>query len=231
MPITDGRGDDKKKKILEKYKFRAAMHAPLLNGKAIRCVCGDQVTGNFYQFDVIDPSTNKIVDTLYAGAGGNGCANKLMELSQHHGISPISSIPLFNPLHVHRIAIGGNRGAARDAVGPYDPPIAMAPLNVEIEQAILLTLLCWGELLAPGQAFSEILAEIRQHPERPVLDMRIRSVNTAIGSKRSGGKTLTQMLDAARQSNANLRHYTFPLMREALQREGERLQKAFPSNL
>lgn len=227
MPITNGRGDDKKKQILAKYKFRAAMHAPLLNGKSIRCVCGDEVTGNFYQFDAMDPHTDKVVDTLYAGSG---CASKLIEFSHSHGISPILPIPLFNPLHVLRDRIGGGHGAGGRA-DDESAAVKMHPLNVEIERAIYLTLLCWGELPTPGQAFSEILAEIRQRPERPLLDMRVRSVNTAISNKRSEGLSLTQMLAKERANNPSLKHYAFPLMTEALKREEAKKGQDFPCNL
>jgi hypothetical protein len=227
MPITHGRGDESKKKILETYKLQAVMHAPLLNGKAIQCVCNDKVTGNFYQFDALDPDTGKTVDTLYAG---ESCARKLLELSATHGKAPITPIPLFNPLHVLRERNGGGHGGG-NAAENQDGAKKTHPLNVEVEQAIYLTLLCWGELPTPGQAFSDILAEIRRRPDRPLLDMRVRSVNTAIGNKRSKGLTLTQMLAVERANNPNLKHYAFPLMTAALKREEEKKEQPFPSNL
>ncbi len=74
MLITNGQGDDKKRKILRQYRLTPVMHTRLLQGMALRCCCGRPLEDRYYQFDATERSTGKTVAILYAGDERLRCA-------------------------------------------------------------------------------------------------------------------------------------------------------------
>jgi hypothetical protein len=208
MAITNGRGDENKIRILSQYGLRPVMHSVLLNGQCITCCCGLPVTDRFYQFDVVNPVSGRVVDILYAG---EECAGRFLLLSRSSSSSPIPPLALFDPLQGAAETGYGAQGAGLPKNGA-----PMAPINAEVEQAICLTLMCYGRLPVPEGAFSILLRKIRANPDRPLLDWEIRTVNTKIGNE---GHTLTAMLANLREANQSLKQYAVPEMAAALRRE------------
>lgn len=210
MLITNGLGDDNKKRILRQYRLVPVMHTRPLNGKTLRCCCGRPVKDRYYQFDAVDRTADKAVGVAYAG---DHCADRFIDLSnelaQELGEARIPSLPFFDPLEGEpRVAEGGGRGN-----GSGQARVAMDPLNVEVMRAINLTLICWDTAPRPGSLFSQRLEEIHRFPDRPVYDWKVKLVNTAISK---GGRRLSTMLETLRQTNPTLRHFEFPLMEAAL---------------
>jgi hypothetical protein len=211
MAMPNGRGDENKIQILSQYGLHPVMHSVLLNGQSITCCCGLPVTDRFYQFDVVSPVSSRVVNTLYAG---EQCAERFLSLSQTSGSSRITPLALFDPLQV----APETEHEASDAGLPKNSA-PMLPINVEVEQAIYLTMMCWGALPAPEDVFSVLLRKIRAHPGRPLMDCEVRTVNSKIGND---GHTLDAMLAKLREDDKSLRHYTFPEMASALRREAAR---------
>jgi hypothetical protein len=213
MAITNGRGDANKRLILHKYRLQPVMYTRPLNGKVLQCCCGNPVEERYYQFDAMDRISGRPIDILYAG---DHCANRLIELSAdlalELGEPPFPKLAFFDPL----AAPPRNAHAGGDHAGNTlsAPGVVMAPLNIEIERAIMLTLICWNATPRPGSVFSQLLDEMRRFPTRPLYESKVRSVNTAIGGK--AGRKLTNMLGELRQRNPTLRHYEFPLMKAIL---------------
>jgi len=200
MPIGDGRGDAKRRRIRETWELIPVLHTRLLNGQQIQCCCGDPVTSTYYRFDAKHRITGK-QDVLLAH--DDGCAKKLLEIAP-----AIDPIPLFDPLQA-AAARRPRRGAAGN--GGHGP--AMDAFNVELYDAIHLLLMCWGRPPTSGGPLSTILAEIRRAPDRPRPDRDAKSVNSVI---KSGKRTLTAMLQALPPQHPPMRHFDFPHMREAL---------------
>lgn len=215
MAITNGRGDENKLRILDHYYLHPVMHAVLLNDRPITCCCGEPVTDGFYQFDARDHAGN-VVNLMYAE---DTCAQTFLRLSEASGAVPITPLPLFNPLQ-RPDDYGLESGQRHNGVGAH-------PLNAELEQAIYLTLLCWGTLPSPYVGFSPLLDRIRQYPDRPVMDWEVKVVNTAICKR---GHTLTAMLAELRKTNETLKHYTFPELEAVLVRESARTRLRIHNN-
>jgi hypothetical protein len=210
MTISNGHGDENKVRILNQYRLRPAMHTILLQGRSVMCCCGQPVTEEFYQFDAVDHAGN-VVNLLYAG---DDCAQTLLRLSETTGAATIRPLPLFNPLQPLNVD-----GYHEIEPGRRGNDVDVNPLNAELEQAIYLTLLCWEAIPRPSVVFSQLLDRIHQHPDRPLMDWEVRTVNTIICKS---GHTLTAMLAELRTTNETLRHYTFPQLEAALGREAAR---------
>lgn len=213
MLITNGPGDDKKREILHQYRLTPVMHTRLLQGMALRCCCGRPLEDRYYQFDATERSTGKTVAILYAG--DKGCAARFFDLSEELAAAlsdkPMTPLPFFDPLRGEpEEAVSGGRGN-----GESHGRGGMHPLNKEVVCAINLTLMCWGAFIHPGSLFSKLLEQIRQLPDRPLYDWKVKAVNTAISK---GCRRLSTMLDEKRSQNPRLRRFEFPLMEACLQR-------------
>jgi hypothetical protein len=210
MTIANGRGDENKVHILSQYGLHPLMHSVLLNGHSITCCCGQLVKDRFYQFDVVVPSSGRVVNTLYAG---EDCAERFLSLSRTSGLSRITPLALFDPLQ----STAGAGPDVRDA-GLAEDDAPMAPINTEVEHAIYLALICCATPVSES-VLSDFLRKIRSHPDRPLADWEVRAVNTAIGN---GGHTLATILVKLREENKSLKHFAFPEMAAALRREAAR---------
>ena len=111
------------------------MHTILLNGRSVLCCCGEPIADEYYQFEAIDHAGN-VVNLLYAE---HDCAQRLLRLSQASGVAPITLLPLFNPLKPLEVDDRHRLESER-----HGDDATVSPLAVELEQAIYLTLLCWG---------------------------------------------------------------------------------------
>jgi hypothetical protein len=208
MAITNGRNEQDKVRILERYRLYPLIHTILLHGRSITCCCGEPINDEFYQFDVIDHSGN-ILNTLFASST---CAQTFLRLSQTYGTQPILPLPLFDPMEQVQDGVS-------EELDIEEQSLPMHPLNVEVEKAIYLTLMSRDSPPEQRHFFSHLLNRIRRNPAYPINDWEVKAMNEAISKD---GKCLTAMLDDQRQKHSGLKHFTFPEMRAALQREAAR---------
>jgi hypothetical protein len=217
MAVTNGCCDQDKIRILERYRLYPVVHTVLLPGRSLTCCCGQPITGEFYQFDVIDHAGN-ILNALFASSS---CAQNLLRLSQTHGTHPIIPLPLFDPMH-------HPENTVMDEPDALEHSLPRHPLNTEVENAIYLTLMCRDSPAEQRHFFSQLLGRIRQNPGYPIRDWEIRAMNTAMSKD---GKCLTTMLEDQQEKSLGFKRFAFPEMRAALQREAARTGLRIHCNL
>lgn len=217
MAITNGYGEQNKICLLAKYRLYPVMHAVLLQGRSMTCCCGQPIVDEFYQFDAIDRAGH-VLNVLFAS---NACTNEFARLSLENGFEPITLLPLFNPTqHLHDERRAGS--------GMQEHSVEKHPLNAEVEEAIYLALMC--EETSPYQRrfFTNLLVRMRRNPACPIMDWEIKAMNASLSK---GGKCMATVLDAQRQANPELKHYTFPEISAALRREAARTGLRIHCNL
>jgi hypothetical protein len=217
MAITNELDEQNKIHLLNQYRLYPVIHTVLLQGRSITCCCGQPITDEFYQFDAIDHGGN-VLNVLFASAT---CAQTLLRLSQTYSAEPIAPLPLFNPMQRLYSEVG-------DESERQGHSLPRHPLNAEVEESIYLTLMCEDASPQQRRVFTELLDRIRRHPTRPIMDWEVKAMNTAISK---GGKCLTGILNAQREKNAGLGHYTFPEICAVLKREAARTGLRIHSNL
>jgi hypothetical protein len=217
MAITHGVCEEDKIRILEHYRLYPVIHTVLLPDRSLTCCCGKPISGEFYQFDVIDNAGN-VLNALFASAE---CARSLLRLSENHGAQPIMPLPLFDPMQA-------TEGTEGNEPVTLEHDSATHPLNTEVEHAIYLKLMSRDSSVDQRVFFSNLLKRIRQNPTYPVMDWEIKAMNTVISKD---GKCLTSMLNELQEKHMGFRRFSFPEMRAALQREGARTGLRIHCNL
>jgi hypothetical protein len=208
MAVTYACDEKIKIRILDQYRLHPVVHTVLLQGRSITCCCGQPITGEFYQFDAVDHAGN-VLNVLFASAK---CAETLSRLSHEHGSEPLVLLPLFNPMEQPH-------GEVRDHSGVREHSPPRHPLNAEVEESIYLALTCEDSSPQQRRIFTQLLNRIRRSPTFPILDWEVKVLNAAVSKD---GKCLTGMLNAQREKNPGLKHYTFPEISAALKRESAR---------
>lgn len=207
MAIGSCRGEEKKEALVKQYELKPIAYLKLLNNQEKKGCCG-KVTDSYYAFNARNRSTDE-VESFYVGYH---CAERLLELIPHE------KLRLFNPLQSIQsksVNISGIRGenTLSDA--------RIAPLNLELSNAIHLLCTTWGQ--PPHSTLLSYLEYIRQRPGDRTQDFTIIKFNEILGKDRGGRgrRTLSQMIEELRKDNPTMKHFSFPLMSEILEKYNE----------
>lgn len=206
MAIGSCRGREKKQALINQYELKPIAHLTLLNNQEKQGCCG-KVTNRYYAFKARNRSTDE-VESFYVGYD---CAEQLLDLIGHE------KLRLFNPLQSLQSKSVNISDIRRENILS---DARIDPLNMELSNAINLLCTTWEQ--PPRLTLLSYLDYIRQRPSDRTQNFAIIKFNNILGKDRVG-RTLSQMIEELRKDNPTMKHFSFPLMLEILQKSNENI--------
>ncbi|SGY86691.1 hypothetical protein [Moritella viscosa] len=192
------RGEDSRKRIVDKYNLNTVAHVQLLAGQDKLSCTNITLTDTYYCFSY-EAKEEKDSGSFFCGSYA---ANHFLELT---GLDPL---PLFNPLVAQNSGRSGGHGG-----NPQQGRQAWDDTAKQLYNAINLLVVSWD--IAPGGVIAKIKDKVSSNYHRAPYDSEIKAINTII-SKDPRGRNLQEMIDELRNRN-NIRIFNFDLLNTVLE--------------
>ncbi len=201
MSLSNCRGSEAKKRIVDSYNIKPIVYIRLLAGQKINGCCGP-ITDKYYLFEAEHKETKEIENFSV----GYDCGDQFLQLTGH------TPITLFNPFQAESRQGGGGKGKKGDVTQIH-------PLNRELKNAIHLLCSAWGGY-APKGSLRKYLEYINDAPQRATNSFAVIGFNNIVG-KDAKNRNLSQIISDLKAGNPTLREFSFPHMEKVLVEEGE----------
>lgn len=191
------RGEESRKRIVEKYNLKTVAHVQLLAGQEKLSCTNITLTDTYYCFSY------KSKEGKHSGTFlcGSHAASHFLKLT---GLAPL---PLFNPLTADNAGGSGTGGEGIPTQRPWNQTAK------QLVNAINLLVVCWD--VSPNGVLAQIKETVSKYYYNAPYPKEIKAINTII-SKDPQGRTLQEMIDELRVQN-NVRNFDFGLLNEVLE--------------
>jgi hypothetical protein len=195
------RGEESRKRLIEKYEIIPYSHRKLLNGQIKHSAAKDMITKEYYCFIYKEKNTSNKEDTFIVGTY---VAKHFLELLK------LDPLPLFNMLKSD-----GDKKRAESEKEIYIQEKEWNPLALELYNIINIIQTVWD---TNGSVLAEILINVIKNKNKEPSLKYLKSVNTII-SKDSKKRNIKNMLDCIRENN-EIKEYDFPFVEKVLVENG-----------